>query len=345
MKKLMAAILVFVMLLSICGFGAYAAEIGEEICWDYYGNHTEFYIHELNGYLELGENFIPPVTDDEWDGDFDVVYEFEVEEAGCYLIDHRDTDRESDMGLEIAEIYYENGYAYGFEEGSLPDDDGELIYWLDKGTALFGINVKEEGSTVSIKPYEGERPSLTYDADYYIESVEIENFEYYTTSYERFGGTYSFANPLEDGAKITVNFTNGTSAGVETYQNDDGLCSSIQVPVGDDGYYFYPVHVYRHRDPETSKLYFILSVDEHELVKAEYTIIEKDIKANLDHLGFLLESASWTMESTIAEIFAMLKSFDFEAISDNAGRFASNFSWYIKTVLTDLFVFVKYFMS
>lgn len=345
MKKIISVVLVFTTLLGVCGFGVSAAEIGDDIRWDYYGNYTEFYIHELNGYLKMGENFIPSLSDDNWDEDFDVVYEFEVEEAGCYLIDHRDTDRENDMGLQIAEIYYENGVAYGFEEGSLLDDDGELIYWLDKGTALFGINVKDGGSTVSIKPYDGERPALTYDADYYIESVEIENFEYYTTSYERFNGTYSFANPLEDGAKITVNFKNGTSDEVETYQTDDGLYSSIQIPIGDDGYYFYPVYAYHQRDPETSKLYFILTIDEHEQIKAEYTIIEKDIKANLEHLGVLLESASWTLESTISDFFGMLIRLDFEAIADNARRFGSNLSWCFKTYAQDIFAFVKYFMS
>ena len=343
MKKITAPILLLAMLLGIGTAGASAARIEDTIRWDYSGDQTGFYIHELNGYLELGENTILPVSYDEWDGDFDVVYEFEVEEAGCYLIDHRDTDREGDMGLAIAEIY-ENGYACGFEEGYLPDDDGELIYWLDKGTALLGINVKEEGSTVNIKPYDGERPSLTYDADYYIESVEIENFECFTTSYERFNETYSFANPLESGAKITVNFKNGTSADVETYQSDNGLYSSIQVPIDDEGYYFYPVYAYQYVDEESSKVYFVLSIDEYEQIKEECTIIEKDIATNINYLKLQLESASWTIESTINEIFTMLKNNDFEMLLDNAGGFASNFSWWFKGIIGDIFAFANYFV-
>ena len=337
MKKITAIILCTAMLLSACVCGASATD-KNVVHWDYYGDNNGFHICEISGYLEIGETTVYPVTTEDGDRDTFAVYEFEVEESGCYLIDHRDTE-----SLEIAEIY-ENGYAYGFEEGSMPDDDGEMIYYLEKGTALFRIEAYDDGSTVSIKPYDGERPALTYDADYYIESVEIENFEYYTTSYERFNGTYSFANPLEDGAKITVNFKNGTSEEVKTYQTDDGLYSSIQIPIGDDGYYFYSVYAYHQRDPETSKLYFILSIDELEHIKAEYTIVEKDIKTNLDHLGFLLKSTSASMESTISELFVMIKNLDFEAIADNADRFASSFSWCFKTYAQDIFAFVKYFV-
>ncbi len=343
MKKITAIILVFAMLIGIGAVSVSAAQIGDTIRWDYRGDSTAIYIYELDGHLKLGENTIPPVIDDEWNDDFDVVYEFEVEKAGCYLIDHRDTDRDDNDGLKIAEIY-ENGYACGFEEGSLPDDDGELIYWLDKGTALFGINVKEEGSTVSIKPYDGERPSLTYDVDNYIESVEIENFEYYTTSYERFNGTYSFANPMEDGAKITVNFKNGTSAAVERENREYGPYYTIFVPIGDESYFYYPVCVYQYVDAETSKVYFVLSIDEYEMIKEECTIIKKDFAVNFDYLATCLEATSWTIVSTFNEIITMLKNNDFETLSGNAGAFGSDFSWWFKTTVKYIFMFSKYFV-
>lgn len=331
MKKFTAIILSLAMLFGVGAVSASASEIGDTVYWDYYGDNNGFHIHEIDGYLEIGETTVYPVGTYYY-----ATYELEVEESGCYLIDHRDTD-----DLEIAEIY-ENGYAYGSEECSLPDDDGERIYYLEKGTALFRIAPYEDGSTVRISPYGGERPAITYDADYYIESVEIENFEDCVNSYELFDGSFSFADPREGDSEITVKFKDGTEAAVESYHNDAGWNSEISVPVG-DGFISYPVIIYQSVDDETGKVYFVLSIDEHKFINDECTVVEGNVEVNRDYLKACINEAVYHIRENIEDLkYALRHSESLKELGFNAFHTGANIGFWCRCIIDDVFGFIKY---
>lgn len=335
MKKFTTIILSLVMFFGVSAVSASASEIGDIVYWNYYDGNG-FYIHEIDGYLEIGETTVYPVATEEGGTYYYATYELVVEESGCYLIDHRDTE-----DLEIAEIY-ENNHAYGSEEYSLPDDDGERIYYLEKGTALFRIAPHNNGSTVSIKPYDGERPAITYDADYYIESVEIENFEDCVNSYELFDGSYSFADPREGNSEITVKFKDGTEAAVESYYNDGGWESYIWIPVS-EGFISYPVIVYQSVDDETEEVYFVLSIDERKFINEECAVVEGNVEVNRDHLRTTVLEYSGYIRNNLSYAFNLFETAGSPAeFIREFGSSVSDCIIYVRIIIDEIFSFIKY---
>ena len=204
MKKLIAIIVSFIMAFSVCAVAVSAADVGEYVHWQIKTDGA--YVMKLDGKLSVGETVT--LTSNNLDYNAGIYYELEIPEDGCYKVTC-DAEEYHISETYAYSDYYDTDMACGYEEYAL-NDDGSRVYYFKKGTLLFsaenydGDDIKETGAIVTVEKFEGERPEATYDSYDYIEDIVISDLEYCTVSYEYYDGTYSFADPRENGKKIEV---------------------------------------------------------------------------------------------------------------------------------------------
>lgn len=338
MKKLNAIILSLIIAFSVCTVAASAAENGEYVHWatDVYGA----YIMRLDGKIGIGKDVA--LTSKNPDYNSGLYYELEVPEDGCYTVT---------CGAEeyhISEIYaysdyYDTDMACGYEEYAL-NDDGSRIYYLTKGTLLLGIennfdgDIKETGAIITIEKYEGERPEVTYDACDYIENIIISDLEYCLVSYEYYDGTYSFADPRENGKKIEVVFKDGNKEELSSYKNDIGWNTFVELPNGEE----FEVLIYQHVTND-GDVYFKVSADEYLFVSTVCDIVTDDRKANTEYLKENISKAVSRLSDAAESFFLTFKYNEgIEDLFDGLTYSAHSIGFWIRDIIDNVSGYIKF---
>ena len=96
-------------------------------------------------------------------------------------------------------------YTVVFSNGEKIEADCETLVFTMKSEPVNGVNTVY----ATFAGYEKAIESTMYYVDYFVESVELSNVDYYLDAYEFYNGRYSFID--YNGEEITVNYTDGTS--------------------------------------------------------------------------------------------------------------------------------------
>ncbi|MBQ8763110.1 MAG: hypothetical protein IJZ07_03305 [Clostridia bacterium] len=105
---------------------------------------------------------------------------------------------------DLFEIY-DQDYIVVFSNGYEIEVESKSLYFTMKNEPVNGTNTVY----ATFAGYEKPTEATIYYIDYFVESVELSNVEYYLNAYEFYNGRYGFTD--YNGEEITVNYTDGTS--------------------------------------------------------------------------------------------------------------------------------------
>ncbi len=230
--------------------------------------------------------------------------------------------------------YYSNyGFIAEFTGGRIIDTHTDFAYsdfkCIDK--PVNGANRVE----FEFMGFKKEVTLNVYDITYFIESIEIENLEKYTETYEYYDGSFEYTSFAEFPPNIKLNFSDGTSKSLK-YSIDN----FYTLPNGKD----FNIYITLYDDVINGKRSFAVWGYGHKYIEGKSPVHKANPQKNYalfskKHMN-ILNSYSFYISYCIERIYS---SDSFVDLADDLKDLLSTV--YIKKILNEIYMFTKFILT